>query len=249
MYKYKIHNILYDRIIIFARYFQIMNRLIIIFILYFSTQFTNAQKHELGIFVGGSNYIGDIGSTQYINPSEPAFGLLYKWNKSERHAWRFSYVQSSIVGKDIESDNVVKKQRDLSFKNNLKEISAGLEFNFDDFDLFSSEGQFTPYIYSGVSYIFYSGNYFEGNILKNSGNTSNFAIPMIFGLKTKLSKSLVLGLEAGARYSFTDNIDGSNPKNDNLQGFRLTNQESNDWYVFTGFTLSYTFGTKPCYCQ
>ncbi|MDX1317352.1 MAG: DUF6089 family protein, partial [Xanthomarina gelatinilytica] len=22
----------------------------------------------------------------------------------------------------------------------------------------------------------------------------------------------------------------------------------NDWYMFTGVTLTYTFGRKPCYC-
>ena len=217
--------------------------------LFWTTQYTFSQIHEIGVFVGGSNYIGDIGNTQYINPSEPAYGIVYKWNKSERHAWRFSYVQSSIIGSDSESQNDVKKLRNLSFNNKLKEFSAGLEFNFNEFDLFSSDRQFTPYIYSGISYFFYSENYFVGKNLKLDSEASILAIPIVLGLKTKLSKSLILGLEAGARYSFTDNIDGTNPKNNALESFRIGNQESNDWYVFTGFTLSYTFGTKPCYCQ
>ena len=49
----------------------------------------NAQTHEFGVFIGGSNYIGDIGSTTYIAPNEPAFGILYKWNKSPRHVSGF----------------------------------------------------------------------------------------------------------------------------------------------------------------
>ena len=24
---------------------------------------------------------------------------------------------------------------------------------------------------------------------------------------------------------------------------------NNDWYVFTGLALSYTFGRQPCYCK
>ncbi|HBS53074.1 MAG TPA: hypothetical protein DD806_03630, partial [Flavobacterium sp.] len=47
---------------------------------------TQAQINELGVFVGGSNFIGDVGSTQYINPNSPALGLIYKWNKTPRHS-------------------------------------------------------------------------------------------------------------------------------------------------------------------
>ncbi len=38
---------------------------------------TNAQIHEVGVFIGGSNFIGDVGPTTYVSPNEPAFGLLY----------------------------------------------------------------------------------------------------------------------------------------------------------------------------
>ena len=36
----------------------------------------NAQIHEVGVFLGGSNYIGDVGKTNYINPNELSFGFL-----------------------------------------------------------------------------------------------------------------------------------------------------------------------------
>ena len=60
--------------------------------------------------------------------------------------------------------------------------------------------------------------------------------------------SITLAVEAGARYTFADDIDGSNPTNENLQQQQFGNINSNDWYVFTGLTLTYTFGEKPCYC-
>jgi hypothetical protein len=59
----------------------------------------------------------------------------------------------------------------------------------------------------------------------------------------------VFGFESGARYAFQDDLDGSNPTNDNLSNARFGNLNSNDWYVFTGFTLTYTFGDKPCFCS
>jgi hypothetical protein len=53
---------------------------------------------------------------------------------------------------------------------------------------------------------------------------------------------LVLALETGARYTLTDNIDGSFNQN-------FGNINNNDWYVFTGATLTYTFGTNPVIVQ
>ena len=78
--------------------------------------------------------------------------------------------------------------------------------------------------------------------------TGSIAIPMIVGVKTNLTTNFVLGLEVGARYTFTDNLDGSNPDNDNLKSLRFGDLNNNDWYVFSGITLTYTFGNKPCYC-
>jgi Domain of unknown function (DUF6089) len=37
---------------------------------------SHAQIHEIGVFAGGNNYIGDVGPTNYIKPNEFAFGLL-----------------------------------------------------------------------------------------------------------------------------------------------------------------------------
>ena len=30
--------------------------------------------------------------------------------------------------------------------------------------------------------------------------------------------------------------------------FSFGNINNNDWYMFSGITLTYTFGTNPCYC-
>ena len=81
----------------------------------------NAQIHEVGVFVGGSNYIGDVGKPTYFSPNDMAFGVLYKWNKSTRHAWRFSYKMASITAKDMESNAPNRKYRGFEIKNNIKE--------------------------------------------------------------------------------------------------------------------------------
>ena len=226
-----------------------MKKNLVLFFLMISTHFLNAQIHEIGVFLGGSNYIGDVGKTNYINPNKIAFGILYKWNKSPRHSYRFSYTQSSIIANDANSKILGRELRGYQFKNSIKEFSAGLEFNFFDFNLHEAlKMKTTPYVYSGVSYFIYDELYVLNGETKNDYQRGEFAIPMIVGVKSKLTETLIIGFEVGARYTFTDNLDGSLPKNGNLQSLKFGNINSNDWYVFIGFTLTYTFGNKPCYC-
>ncbi|TRX38660.1 hypothetical protein FNW52_01030 [Flavobacterium sp. ZT3R18] len=224
-----------------------MNKFFIPFLYFFALTASHAQIHEVGIFLGGSNYIGDVGSTNYITPNEPAFGILYKWNKSPRHAYRFSYTQSQISANDNNSKEAGRYNRGYRFTNNIKELSAGIEFNFFDFNLHEEKPKFTPYVYTGLSYFFFDGKYLSNNTIESSGISTSIAIPMTVGIKSTISRSLILALEVGARYTFTDNIDGSNTSNGSFPKFGNIN--NNDWYVFSGATLTYTFGEKQCYCR
>jgi hypothetical protein len=207
-----------------------------------------AQINEIGVFLGGSNYVGDVGKTTYIAPEKVAFGILYKWNKSPRHSYRFSYTQSKISANDLDSKEASRKKRGFRFDNDVRELSAGLEFNFFDFNLHEEHLKVTPYVYSGLSYFSYSDLYVSGGETLKDGKSSSLAIPFILGIKSNISRSFVLAAEVGVRYSFTDNLDGSNPDSDFLADNRFGNLNNNDWYVFSGVTLTYTFGQKPCYC-
>jgi len=208
------------------------------------------QINELGVFAGGSNFVGDVGNQSYINPNDLAIGLIYKWNKSTRHAWRFSLTHASLKIDDSKSDSSARKQRNYALKNNVTEISAGLEFNFFDFDLHDFGFKITPYVHTGLSYFWYDNKYFQNQRVKKDGEKgSAFSIPMTLGIKFNLDQNWVLGIESGVRYTFVDDIDGSKPKNKNYDHLQFGNIKSNDWYVFTGFTLTYTFGKNPCFCS
>ncbi len=205
-----------------------------------------AQIHEFGVFVGGSNYIGDIGPTDYIAPSELALGLMYKWNRSPRHSWRVSYTYGKISSNDADADASGRKQRGYEFENSVKELSLGLEFNFYDFNLHEPDLKMTPYVFSGLSYFRYDEKRIQNGRVYTDDGKGGLAIPMVVGIKTNVVENFVIGFEVGARYTFTDNLDGSN--HPDYEELSFGNRESNDWYVFTGFTLTYTFGNKPCYC-
>ncbi|MEO7979088.1 DUF6089 family protein [Flavobacterium sp.] len=208
----------------------------------------HAQINEIGVFLGGSNFVGDVGSTTYVAPEKLAFGILYKWNKSPRHSYRFSYTQSNLSGNDSKSKENSRNKRGYSFKNDIKEISAGLEFNFFDFNLHDSDQKITPYIFSGINYFRYNALFVDNGQTEKDKSSNSFALPIILGIKSNISPHFVLAAEIGARYTFADDIDGSFPVNDAYANNRFGNLNNNDWYVFTGLTLTYTFGNKPCYC-
>ena len=123
------------------------------------------------------------------------------------------------------------------------------EFNFLEFDLHSNEKTITPYVFTGINHFIYNEIYILSNESYLDYRNSSFAIPMIIGLKTRLVNNFIIGFEVGARYTFSDNLDGSNPINENFETLKFGNLNSNDWYVFSGFTLTYTFGKNPCFCS
>lgn len=207
----------------------------------------NAQTYEIGLFAGGTNNIGDVGRTNFILPSGPAFGGLFKWNKSKRYAWRASMIYGNFTADDNKSDLSSRQQRGYIMDNSILEASAGLEFNFVEYNLHRLGSAFTPYLYTGLTYFRYDYNYFDAGQLQNLNQRDGaMAIPMTVGFKARLNQFLIVGAEVGARYTFTDNLDASNPENSNFESFRFGNIFSDDWYVFSGVTLTYTFGRKPC---
>lgn len=219
----------------------------VVFLLVFGQ--ISAQTYEIGVFGGGTNNIGDVGRTNYIWPSGPAFGGIFKWNKSSRYAWRASMIYGKFTADDSKSDMSSRQQRGYVITNSILETSAGLEFNFVEYNLHKLGPAFTPYLYTGVTYFRYNYNYFDaGQVqeINNGQKDGSFAIPMTVGAKLRLNQFLILGAEIGARYTFTDNLDGSNPEGSNEESYQFGNIFSNDWYVFSGITLTYTFKRKPC---
>ena len=221
------------------------NLLLVVFVLFFGE--LCAQTYEAGLFVGGLNNIGDVGRMNYIAPSGPAFGGLFKWNKSKRYAWRGSVLYGEFTADDSKSGLASRQARNYTVDNSVLEVSAGLELNFVEYNLHQIGPAFTPYLYTGVTYFRYGYYYIDASQVQNlSQKDGSFAIPMTVGFKARLTNFLILGAEVGARYTFTDNLDASNPEGSNFEQFRFGNILSDDWYVFSGITVTYTFGRKPC---
>ncbi len=223
----------------------------VVLLIILTTLSAKSQTYEIGGLVGGSNYIGDVGKTNYIAPNNFAFGGIFKWNRSARHSFRGSIMIAGISGDDRDSDENRRKERGYSFKNTISEISVGLEFTFVEFNVHSGKPVSTPYLYTGLTYFWYEALYKVGDVITDYDGASAPAIPMVIGYKATIGTKMVLAFEIGARYAFTDDLDGSNPVKglkDNDQ-IKFGNTNSNDWYVFTGVTLTFSFGRRPCYCN
>ncbi|MGM0634604.1 MAG: DUF6089 family protein [Bacteroidota bacterium] len=229
----------------------------ILLITIFLSTISYGQTYEVGVMVGGTNYTGDVGSTSFVLPEDYiarkkfSTGLLFKWNRSTRHSFRFSVLRANTFGNDLNSDMNRRIARAYRFETEITEFSAGIEFTFWEWDPHQNRAQLVPYLYTGPTYFLANHFYEENGQLTKGRSNNNFAIPMVIGLKLNLSTHWVIGAEFGARYTFTDNLDGSNPSEfDSNQNFvSFGNPNTNDWYMFAGLTLTYSFGRKPCYCN
>ncbi len=224
------YNFLYLRTIF------MMKKLFVTYLFLFISTVTFAQINELGVFLGGSNYIGDIGSTKYIFPNSYAVGGIYKWNMHPHYSIRATYTYSKISGDDANSSNSFRKNRGLSFTNSIHELAGGIEYHFFKYNLSKIGYTSTPYIIAEVAVVNY------GTL---SGRKFNFTIPFGLGYKRKLAHNVGIALETSFRYTFKDDIDGypNDPASIDVQ----INPNNNDWYVFTGITLVYAFGREGCY--
>lgn len=206
-----------------------------------------AQTYEVGLMLGATNYTGDIGSTNFVRPNDFAVGVIGKWNRSERHAFRASILFTEISGDDADASDNSRKIRGFEFDNQLLEINLGLEYTFWEWELYSGEPRATPYLYTGIV-IFNRDELVRSastdTQFQTDGSSWDLGIPMTIGFKFTLNRRFIMAIEAGARYTFTDGLDGSDQT-----GFEFGNKDNNDWYFFSGISLTYTFGKRPCYCN
>ncbi|HET8810004.1 MAG TPA: DUF6089 family protein [Flavobacteriaceae bacterium] len=208
---------------------------------------SHSQTFEIGPYIGGANYIGDIGPTTYIDPNTLLVGGIFKWNRSPRHSFRFTLLHAKIQADDADSNEGLRQERGLSFENTITEASLGIEYTFWEWNLHTHLPQITPYLYTGLTFFHAKSLAPRNGEMVDVGDNWNFSIPFVVGVKGTLTDNLILAAEIGPRYTFSDNLDGSNPieitENTDIH------PNTNDWYMFTGITLTYTFGRKPCYCN
>ncbi len=188
--------------------------------------FSKAINYEMGVFLGGSYYTGDLNPSGHFNRfTRPAIGVLYRANFNPRFSAKAIISYGSIEGDDSYSKSEFQRNRNLSFRSKLTEFALEGEMNFLPY----STGKFnlslsSPYVFLGISVFhfdpkaLYMNTWYELQPLGTEGQNSSFtnlksyslvqfAIPFGIGTKINIAKRIGLNLEWGLRKTFTDYLD------------------------------------------
>lgn len=176
----------------------------------------SAQSWEIGGFVGGSGYMGDINPEDPSKFTDLALGGQIKRNIDPYWSFKFSALHGKIRGEDAASSNLYQQQRNLSFHSSLTEASLQTEFNFFNYIPGVSKKKFTPYLFTGVSAVLfnprtvYNGTEYDladYNTEAVDYKTYAIAIPYGAGIKYNIVRNWNLIGEVGYRTALTDYLD------------------------------------------
>lgn len=173
-------------------------------------------KREMGVFLGGSNYHGDVAPNVVWRNTGAAFGPFFRYNFNPYVSYRAQATYGHISAAD--SNFSPQAHRNLSFHTDLFEASQTFEFNFHRFGVNVLDKNFTPYLTLGIAAFYFNPktNYGAGQQTlrshltegqKRSYSTLQVSLPIGFGLKYNLSRNWVVGMEAVWRKTFTDYLD------------------------------------------
>jgi len=185
---------------------------------------TNLSKSELGFMVGGSYYIGDLNRFSHFKNTQPALGILYRYNIHSRLSFRANFSYGSLVGNDGQAKDQVLKNRNLSFRSDIFELAAGVEFNYFPFQLGHNRYKGTAYLLAQIGMFKMNprtmvdgewvnlqplGTEGQGTSLNDKGKYPLYqlCVPLGFGFKLALGKRVSMNVEYGIRKTFTDYID------------------------------------------
>ncbi len=206
---------------------------------------SNAQKWQGSIFVGSSNYSGDLVKVRTVEAKNTkfGFGLSAKNNITPKVSVRGNIWFGTVQGDDkIYSD---RKSRGFYTKGALTELSITGEWapmyktktRGDEF-----KRRFSPYIMAGLGAALFnpSTDYNQpnqsdaANVLINKDKASNnkiaLAVPIGGGIKFDLTEKIEMALEFGVRLTTSDYLDGVS-----LSG----NPDKTDAYEFAGAIFSF----------
>ncbi len=208
------------------------------------SSFKNKAYSAVGFSVSALNYYGDIAprpqrvSTD-ISFTRPALGISFMHRLGPRYTFLGQFMYGTLTGSDAESADAgdaengkYRYQRNLSFRNRIKELSAVAYFDlFDNSQTYISRVQWTPYAYVGFAAFLHNpqgeklgGGWEDLEPLGTEGQYStllptdaNFgikpykkfqvAIPFGIGARFKLTEVIDLWGDIGFRYTFTDYLD------------------------------------------
>lgn len=213
-----------------------------------------AQFWEVGGGLGSFLYSGELSSSFNPRYASPSVHGIVKMNLNSASVFKVTAGYGRIIADgNNESNRMVKNFNGSTLNSHIIELTTQYEYNFFDYRKYKSPRRGTPYMSLGVA-----GFLFQPQPVEPNGNVSSFqlAIPLGVGYKYALTRQWNLGGELSFRKTFTTHLDNStnfipkDPKTQQYNQFGDAIQRGyklfDDWYMFAGVTLTYTFYSVKC---
>ncbi len=191
----------------------------------------NAQWNlDYGFNLGAANYLGEIGGKEKdaqpflldlkLTQSRLSFGGFVRYKLIDDFSVKAQLSLFRIQGADSLSLNPTRVGRNLSFKNDIIELSVRGEYTFyKDFDVGNAgtyEVNMNMYLFGGLGVFynnpqaFYDGKWYALQPLQTEGvlySKIQPCAPIGLGLNYTFKRAHRFGIELGYRFTFTDFID------------------------------------------
>ncbi|MGH1437736.1 MAG: DUF6089 family protein [Lewinella sp.] len=209
-------------------------------------------RAELNLLLGGGAYLGDLQVANQIPDLEQVqFSPGLQFGVSIHNNWlvRAGFQTLSYDGADAFSDIAEIKERDFSFTGKLTEGNVQLVWEPLAHRRYPATGGYrniiSPYLFVGAGLAFFEHTTRYGNpgvdgfppkiqADLDAEESPAFVLPVGGGVRFDLSKHTSVGLELGARKTFTDQLDGVSNSG---------KSDTDDWYLAGGLTISYRWIT------
>lgn len=190
------------------------------FLLFASLAF--AQRLQVGVLAGISNYQGDLTNTVFnAHLTKAAGGVTATYELSEHWALRGGFTFTKLYGNDNYNTKTYLQARNLNFTTSLSEFSLVGEYATFNLD----QKKWTPYLFGGVAVFHFNPYTWDGDAklylkpLSTEGQgltgypaskpyaLTQLAVPFGGGIRYALTDAIRIGLEVGIRKLFTDHLD------------------------------------------
>ncbi len=216
-----------------TQYFRLL--MLSIGLIHFFGSSAFAQKVEFGAGIGAFNYKGDIAPDLNLRFMKPAGSLFFRYNPNSALSLRAELAGGIIGAKDAVSKDPFQQARNMSFKTTIFEGSVAAEYNFLDYKDRRFAVNWTPYVFGGIGY-----NAFKPNIQTGDYKTSGVILPYGVGIKYQIRRPWNIGIEYGARKTFTDYLDNLGGDPSTVNKLDQGNPSTKDSYHYLRLSVTYT---------
>lgn len=213
-----------------------MKALIIFFVtglaLCISADYNSQYQSDFGIYLGASNYLGEIGGKEDIRrdfifdmklaQTNISYGAFFRHRLNDSYGISSSLTVAKIEGNDALTENLPRHDRNLSFQNIITELSVRGEYYFYTIHDIGNHGRylvnFRPYVFAGFGIFhhapkaFLEGNKYDLRSLKTEGQNEEYSlvslsIPFGMGCYFTYKNRFRFSFEMSYRKTFTDYLD------------------------------------------